>query len=748
MNASADKLTATTVRTLTRHLIAALDEARIHIDAQSIRLRDPKPPRLNEDAPAIAERFAHALQQHFEHVFTQASNQLQLADSEDLTLVDHDFLEASLAMDSMVRQVHARQAFGSRRFRQALQQALPGLPIDSTNDPLDAEQLGDSFNVAVRPLGYKAHYLLLLYREFNKQVFGNLDAVVAEANALFNTAAITASANAHAASDKHNKTASTETRNRQPLAAIAGHHARQPVHSDFAQGEHRLAATELPALWARLAEAEIQPTALTTPIKTLHNELTANSAAELVPPPESRELWQDAIRSAGAALNHSLLTAFKSKQSASNVHLASDVVTSQQSAMTAFVQRLITEAGNKGMQQTAPAAANLSITLLLLSQLLKQPHYSSAARALLLAMVPFIIDAALPQALAASTPPQEHMRPAVICPLSPAQPWHTLLNALANALLGWRDDEALLASPSAQQLQAALTTALQDGSDTLSNTGLAHLQAASVQLTGIDVASLHAVTSNSGEQLDSAVIDRYVRQTIASRVLGRELDNAIRYALDNYLQHFLCRILGKDGPESKFWQPALTTIDVLLWSVQTEKYAGDLERFERIRERLQQNLQKALTVGGASQSKCQRFLRQLKQIQEYSFHASQLQCKDAPPPHLLRLNSQREPTISASAQRQLQLLESLQPGSWFEYQSYQEGPIRCRLINRIESIDKFLFADSRGNKVLEFTKARLASDMLTGSMRLLSDRELTARLLESMLPARESSPSEKRSAQA
>jgi len=64
----------------------------------------------------------------------------------------------------------------------------------------------------------------------------------------------------------------------------------------------------------------------------------------------------------------------------------------------------------------------------------------------------------------------------------------------------------------------------------------------------------------------------------------------------------------------------MSTIDVLLWTVKTNKEPGDKERLEKINPRLLDNLGKALEIGGTSKTKITKIMRQLKQVQEYSYH--------------------------------------------------------------------------------------------------------------------------------
>ena len=74
MNSLLNQVKLTCVRSLTRHLIAALDEARIHIDAVGNRMQDATMPRLNDDAPAIANRFSTRLSHYFDNLDTNQTN--------------------------------------------------------------------------------------------------------------------------------------------------------------------------------------------------------------------------------------------------------------------------------------------------------------------------------------------------------------------------------------------------------------------------------------------------------------------------------------------------------------------------------------------------------------------------------------------------------------------------------------------------------------------------------------------------
>lgn len=85
-------------------------------------------------------------------------------------------------MEGIVNQSRNSERLQYVSFTTRLDSIFPNLTVNETNNPLDPEQIGDCFNESIRPLGLKAHYLLTIYREFNKAVFHHLEGVFAESN--------------------------------------------------------------------------------------------------------------------------------------------------------------------------------------------------------------------------------------------------------------------------------------------------------------------------------------------------------------------------------------------------------------------------------------------------------------------------------------------------------------------------------------------------------------------------------------
>jgi len=198
----------------------------------------------------------------------------------------------------------------------------------------------------------------------------------------------------------------------------------------------------------------------------------------------------------------------------------------------------------------------------------------------------------------------------------------------------------------------------------------------------------------------------------------------------------------KEGPGGSSWKPVMSTIDVLVWTVKAEKQAGDKERFEKINPRLLDNLGKALEIGGASKSKRTKIMRQLKQVQDFSFHTAELASakQDAT---LAEANPSTSASATQTARREppglprndphLRQIDKLPIGVWLEFKGVAGTPVRCTLAAKIDSIDKMFFVNRQGVRVVELTRMRLARELKAGSVKIVSEGSLVDRAMESVI---------------
>jgi len=161
-----DKVRLVAVRSLTRKVVTALENATLQIEASAMQFTNVQLPPIREESRAVAERFMTNLNEYFDALTTFKVKNLEIddADYDKLSLVDHDYLEAIIAMEGMVNQSRNSERPQYVSFTTRLDSIFPNLTVNEINNPLDPEQIGDCFNESIRPLGLKAHYLLTIYR--------------------------------------------------------------------------------------------------------------------------------------------------------------------------------------------------------------------------------------------------------------------------------------------------------------------------------------------------------------------------------------------------------------------------------------------------------------------------------------------------------------------------------------------------------------------------------------------------------
>ena len=78
-------------------------------------------------------------------------------------------------------------------------------------------------------------------------------------------------------------------------------------------------------------------------------------------------------------------------------------------------------------------------------------------------------------------------------------------------------------------------------------------------------------------------------------------------------------------------------------------------------------------------------------------------------------------------------VDSLNAGMWVEFAGEEEQNTRCKLAAKINAIDKFIFVNRQGVKVVEKTKNGLAQELKDGTVKIISDGLLFSRALESVI---------------
>ncbi|MEX0964273.1 MAG: DUF1631 family protein [Pseudohongiellaceae bacterium] len=772
-----NKVRQVAVKTLTRHVVTALENSTLQIEAQAMQFTNVQLPPIREESRAIAERFMTNLNDYFDALTSFKTRDNEVSDYDKLSLVDHDYLEAIIAMEGMVN--HSRNSDKQQyiSFTTRLDSLFPNLTIDETNNPLDPEQIGDCFNEAIRPMGLKAHYLLTIYREFNKAVFQNLEDVLAEANEVLIEIGVMPNLDVRARNRELAKQKRDAERARSEAQAQA--QARASANEAGSRQEHdtsHLSAVDTPWVQDIPRAAPSSKTEITQRIvEKVEQAKSEQSNAEMFAMMQTlvKGLADQQRNNAGLPVNIPVSTAAQSdvtnnlqaenetlkQQQAQLMSMLNDIqtrlnlgdTTSTQSAnATAFDENKITESISRTLEESSSTGEIEAIDVkssdvINLVTLLYKAIWNDSSLPLVMKELIGRTQISIMKIALTDTDFFDFEQ----------HPGRVILNEFAMAGIAWTDQEMLESDPVFIKVRELVERLLaQENADSKFLQSLINeLRQFRSQFSKTDAALEQRIreTHDHSEQLDD--VHEFVRQKVNERVLRDDLDPSIQNLLDTHFHEFLVKLVLKEGPGGSSWKPVMSTIDVMLWTVKTDKLPGDKSRFEKINPRLLDNLEKALEIGGASKSKRTKILRQLKQVQQYSFHMAE--AKEAKGLRSISgdgsygstpagtVRERREPPLLPRDDPYLRRVDKFPIGTWLEFKGAAGSPVRCALATKIDSIDKLFFVNSKGVKVVELTRMRLAQELKAGSVRVVSEGALVDRAMESVISSlRDTAPSQ------
>lgn len=712
-----DKVKFLSVKSLTRLVLVALENAELQIRSQSMKFTKIAIPPLREEAHSIAERFLKNLNGHFDALTTLVPQENPVDGYDDLAVPDNDYLEAIIAMEGMIN--HARNSDIQQyiSFSTRLDSLLENVHIDETNNPLDPEQIGNSFNRAIRPLGLKAHYLLTIYREFNKAVFHNLEDVLIEANDVL--------INLDVMPDLDIK---ARNREQQRAKRAANRPTTDAQTRAFADGDVANKAAD---------QAPVDNQAMFAMMQTLVQGLKSDTDITLLPVSTTTAVNDEdtvdlAVRKkalkdqqiALVAMLNSLQSTLPIEDSASD----NTVNTSNVAESIKHKLEAVTQSGE--LTALDPVSSDvINLVTLLYEAIWKDDSLPVVMKELIGHTQISIMKIALLDTTFFGD--EQHAG-------------RVILNEFAMAGIAWTEAELLASDPVYMKVKELVEKILTqpDLDIHFLQMCINELRAFKAEFTGQDANLEQSLreTSDHSERLED--VHTFVSQKIDERILNANLDPSIRNILTTFMHEFLVKLVLKEGPGGSSWKPVMSTIDVLVWTVKAEKHEGDKERFEKINPRLLDNLGKALEIGGASKSKLTKIMRQLRQVQDFSFHTAELASaqQDAT---LAKVNPSAEAAVTTAIKREppqlprndphLRQIDKLPIGVWLEFKGVAGTPVRCTLAAKIDSIDKMFFVNRQGVKVVELTRMRLARELKAGSVKIVSEGSLVDRAMESVI---------------
>jgi hypothetical protein len=341
-------------------------------------------------------------------------------------------------------------------------------------------------------------------------------------------------------------------------------------------------------------------------------------------------------------------------------------------------------------------------------------------------------------------------------------PARRLLNALARAGVGWNSR-----NPGGDvlytKIESVVARILNDFSDDLSlfeqlfDDFTEFSEQQQKRVDAVDKRTRETEEGRARAELARAL----VQQSLNRRMAGKQLPVAAISLLQEGWRQVMYISCLREGPESEAWKQAVKVADAVIWSVLPQPGAEWLERFAALAPKLVNSIRKGLTGISYDSMGAEKLLREFGAV-----HAALQRGEDMPRVSVVDARTAQSqpaagqvavadvarasagkvsavvlPEAETTPQVQdalpednkfVQLVARLGVGCWVEF-SESEKQERHKLVARIRSVDKLIFANRRGIKVAEMSAMQLAVDMNLGRARVVEEAEFIDRALESMM---------------
>lgn len=708
------------LKTLSSFAVAGLDEANMAIVNQSIA-RASNSQSLYQEKQAIIDRFDANLAKNFDQLVGEVDREVNVLDYGSLSLVGEEDLEAIIAMEGMI--AHARNCDIQQylKFTTRLDSLFYGTRIDESNNPMDPEQIGGAFKEAMRPIGLNSAEILIAYRSFNNNVFHKLEEALSEANEILIEYSVIPNLDMAARSKQSQENKRSKPRKKS-----------DPTERAFSSEDVKGGGTA--------------PT--NQQLFSMVQGLMHGSATATMPQTGQGTAMSGSATATADGLQAGMMVGGQKVQMVANDQLMT-LLGNLQAANVSASENADAEEG------ASHADVNLTESI---AKVLEQGSSSDVLQAIdgqssdIINLVTLLYDAIWHDETV-PIPVKELIGRTQITTLKIAlgdahffdredHPARLLINELATAGISWTDFEMLGQDPMYRKMQQLVTEFVDGYADDegiieplLENFRTFKRE----QLVASDAAAERLKDADERQnRLDD--VSAYALEKITDRILDDDLSPSVREFLETLFHGFVVKVILREGPGGVSWKPVMNTIDVLLWTVQSERTEADLPRFVKVNPRLMVNLGKALEVAEVDKQSAKEALERLNRVQEACFKAGKPESADKNSGE--KHGSDKKGTKD-SADEALEILKdgdehlvevSKYPiGIWLEFQLDGQQTIRCTLAAKIDTIEKYMFVNSQGVKVVEKSRMGLARELKAGTVKVISEAPLIDRAMESVI---------------
>ncbi|WP_236232991.1 DUF1631 domain-containing protein [Pseudomonas tohonis] len=653
---------------------------------------------------------------------------------ESLSLVQNDELEESVALDAMVAKVMSRDGIALGHLTTRLN-TLVTKKIEDKSNPLGPRALCEAFLDACRSLGVEIKVKLIIFKLFEKYVLSDLDQLYAESNQALITAGVLP--------ELKSAPPARRPQGRTPGAARSA----QAAEGGQAAGEGAYMDEGVQEVFGALQEllSQVRGSGTGAGIGMGRREVPADAV-----PITSNDLMR--------LLSH--LQQHLPAQNASDVDLRFQL------------DNLLTRASAKSGKSRVVGQVDddvINLVSMLFEFILDDRSLPDSLKALIGRLqIPMLKVAVLDKTFFSRG----------------SHPARRLLNEIASAAMGWSEQDDVQRDALYQRIEQVVLRLLNDFVD--DPTIFSDLLSDFLAYTGDERRRsdlLEQRTRDAEEGRAKAELARQqVEQALNERLLGRTLPEVVVRLLQEAWSKVMLLTCLKHGVGSEEWQATLSTMDDLIWSVESHEAPEARMRLLELVPGLLKALREGLTSAAFDPFSTSEFFSQLETLHVQAFQRfKRVEPEPVPAPvvdaeegqepgaiaeiemPLLDLPADLEVGMPAEAPAMVEVVEeivllapgetrapepeaalpdddealdqvdNLRVGSWVEFQEDEEHKVRCKLAAIIKPTGKYIFVNRTGMKVLEKTRMGLAVEFRRQAIRLLDDALLFDRALESVI---------------
>lgn len=623
----------------------------------------------------------NAFQDHLQQSFKKPRDSGIKSDDKpkELSLLQNDSLERQVAIDSMASRCQSNHSQLLLEIAARFTQLYPDTNTDDHINPLDPKKICQAFTDSCDLLDIDFKNKLIIYKQFDRHVMHRLQMCLEQINSLLQNAGV--------------------------LPNISRTHEKSPSKTNQQPPKPEKQATPEEVGFSQIRELLTQ---------WRHGHTLSSSSGS--PKNHSHNIEANALVSMISSLEQSVPNDLLVDTSPQAINV--------ESAVSQLIN--LHNKGNThkiGLKQVDEDVINL--VSMLFEFILEDNNLSAPIQVLICRLQIPILKVVI----------HDHD---FFC--KPNHPARKLLNSLAKAGIGWSNVEDRKRDKLYEKIHDIVHTILGEfnGDITLFD----ELQKDFSEFIERETRRARIIEQRTKEaeigRIKSANAQKRVERVIQERLKQYELPQQAIDVIRNGWSRVMFLACLKDQSGS-LWDKRLNTLDNLIWCLTPSNEENYKETWGKKAPNMLKELKSGLQEISYNTERLEENINELKQLLTDAFKSDPVARPTHAESKTAETNVDESPVDSQEQlnatilKRFLAKVDSLEAGTWVEFSLINGSKFRCKLATIIEGADCYIFINRMGLKVMEKSRAQLASELQEGKLQILEQALLLDRAMESVM---------------